>query len=69
MQSTPAFAIPRNAACSSGKPAYSKRGALTARNARMRRNPFSRKRPACLRVYACPTCCGWHLTHTLQLSA
>jgi ribosomal protein L32 len=40
-----------------------KRDALTALNFRMRRNPYHHKRPAFLRVYSCPACGGWHLTH------
>ena len=38
----------------------SKKDAVTARNAALRRR---RKRPAQLREYPCPICHGWHLTH------
>jgi hypothetical protein len=37
-----------------------KRDAQTARNAAFRRR---RHRPDFLRIYACPECNGWHLTH------
>ena len=39
-----------------GKPAYSKKGAQTARNGRMKHDHKK------LRIYACDECDGWHLT-------
>ena len=69
LRPAPLFTSARATTRTCGKYTYSKRDALTARNARLRRNPSSNKRPAFLRVYACATCCGWHLTHTQPLSA
>lgn len=40
-----------------GKVIYDKRGAQTAKNARRR------DAHALLRIYHCPWCNGWHLTH------
>lgn len=45
--------VPR---CVSGKPIYDKRGAVTAKNKRMRDEHVE------LREYSCPKCHGWHLT-------
>ncbi len=43
-----------------GKSRYpDKRAAQSAMNARMR----SHNRPDHLRIYACPICRGWHMTH------
>jgi len=42
----------------------SKKDALTAMNARLRGRQRRRHgRPDQLRVYECPACGGWHLTH------
>lgn len=43
-----------------GKRQYSKRDAIAARNRAMRRR---RNRPKMLRIYQCPDCGYWHLTH------
>jgi len=40
-----------------------KRAAATARNARMN-SRYRRGKPKYLRIYPCPSCGGWHLTHT-----
>lgn len=41
----------------SGKPSYDKKGALSAKNKRFKEEHVK------LRVYLCPHCDGWHLTH------
>jgi len=47
-----------------GKIRYAeKKAAATARNARLR-DRRRRGKPKYLRIYACPACGGWHLTHT-----
>lgn len=38
---------------------YDKRGAVTAKNARMHQDHVR------LRIYPCPNCGGWHLTHKI----
>lgn len=43
--------------CSNGKVCYDKRGAQTARNKRERNGSEP------LRIYQCPKCNQWHLTH------
>ena len=50
------------------KHSYTKRAALTVRNARMRGSRFSHKRPDFLRIYSCAACGGWHLTHHEPIS-
>jgi ribosomal protein L32 len=45
--------------CKSGKRAYDKRGAVTAMHAR-------RAGGVLLRVYECPQCGRWHLTHQVN---
>lgn len=42
--------------CSNGKVMYDKRGAQTARNRRLKREPY-------LRIYQCEHGNHWHLTH------
>lgn len=45
-------------------PYRSKRDAVTAMNARTTgRRRIRRHRPAYLRIYECPLCGYWHLTH------
>jgi len=44
-----------------GKPCYDKRGAETVLNRRFKRH--ARNRPDFLRIYHCPECNLWHLTH------
>lgn len=43
-----------------GKKPYTKREAQTARNQRLRSH---HNRPKLLRIYPCPECNAWHLTH------
>lgn len=48
-----------------GKPGYSKREAETLRNRRTKgRRKVRHGRPDFLRIYHCPKCNKWHLTHT-----
>lgn len=44
----------------SGKVRFDKRGAVTAKNARYKQAHVK------LRVYVCPDCGGWHLTHKMS---
>lgn len=53
--------------CPTGKKRYPrKKDAATVRNSRMRgRSGYRRNRPKALRIYCCPDCGGWHLTHKI----
>ena len=44
------------------KKAYTKKDAQTALNARLR-GRYRHNKPDHLRIYHCPDCNGWHLTH------
>lgn len=52
------MSTPPQRTCRSGKVSYSKKDALTAKN---RREAEGSER---LRLYECPWCGCWHLTHT-----
>lgn len=51
--------------CPSGKPHYTKRDAQTKLNARTGSSRRKRRRSTAkfLRIYECPQCGYWHLTH------